>query len=251
MMGFRTAALVALIVAGTGSVALLYGPLQDPATQPAGPKLSAEEIFEFHTKQDQPGNAEAGRPIFEQQCAACHRFGALGKEIGPDLSTITSRFTRKDMLESILWPSRVISDQYKSQLFQLKTGKIISGVVVRETAASVLVRTADVPDRPVSVPKAQIAERGESKVSLMPEGLLEGYSQADIANLLTFLMSPPPTVAYRDAELKFRATGSALRVPRYGVSTKIPYPTPAGSLLRADWKAIRLPSGLTTGFEAL
>jgi putative heme-binding domain-containing protein len=192
MMRLRTAALAVVIVAGTGSAALLHS---QEAPAPAGAKLSADEIFEFHTKQDQPGNAEAGRPIFEKQCAACHRFGALGKEMGPDLSTITSRFTKKDMLESILWPSKVISDQYKSELFELKTGKVVSGVVVRETAASVLVRTADVPDRPVSVPKAQIADRGESKVSLMPEGLLDGFSHADIANLLTFLMSPPPTAA--------------------------------------------------------
>lgn len=194
MMRVRAAVLFALMVAGTGSAALLQGASggQDPAA-PAGPKLTPEQIFEFHTKQDQSGNAEAGRAIFEKQCAVCHRFGALGKEVGPDLSTITSRFQKKDILEAILWPSKVISDQYKSELFVLKTGKVVSGVVVRETAASVLVRTADAPERPVSVPKAQIAERGESKVSLMPEGLLEGYSQSDIADLLAFLMSPPPT----------------------------------------------------------
>jgi putative heme-binding domain-containing protein len=196
MMRVRAAALAACIVAITCSVALLHSAFtpQEPA-QPAGPKLTAEEIFEFQMKQDQPGNAEAGRPIYEKQCAICHRFGALGKEIGPDLSTVTSRFQKKDILEAIIWPSRVISDQYKSEMFELKSGKVISGVIVRETAASVLVRTADAPERPVSVPKAQIADRGESKVSMMPEGLLDGYSQADIANLLAFLMSPPPTVA--------------------------------------------------------
>ena len=191
MVRLRTAALVALIVAGTGSAALLHG----QGSQSAAPTLTADQIFEYHTTNDQPGDATAGRAIYEKQCATCHRFGALGKEIGPDLTTITSRFQKKDILEAILWPSKVISDQYKSELFELKTGKVISGVVVRETAASVLVRTADVPDRPVSVPKAQIAERGESKVSMMPEGLLEGYTQADIANLLAFLMSPPPATA--------------------------------------------------------
>ena len=192
MMRLRTAAVAALIVAGAGTAALLHS--QEPAAQ-GSPKLTAEEVFEFHTKQDHPGDTVAGRAIYEKQCAACHRFGAMGKEVGPDLSTITSRFTKKDVLEAILWPSKVISDQYKAELFELKTGTVVAGVVVRETAASVLVRTAEAPERPVSVPKAQIADRGESKVSLMPEGLLDGYSQTDIANLLTFLMSPPPTVA--------------------------------------------------------
>ena len=195
-MRVRAAALAACIVAVTGSTALLRSEagMQEQA-QPAGAKLTPEEIFEFQMKQEQPGNAEAGRAVFEKQCAICHRFGAIGKEIGPDLSTITSRFQKKDILEAILWPSKVISDQYKSEMFELKSGKVISGVVVRETAASVLVRTADAPERPVSVPKAQIADRGESKVSMMPEALLDGYSQQDIADLLAFLMSPPPTAA--------------------------------------------------------
>ena len=186
MMRVQTAALAALILAGAGPVPTMA---QDPAV---GERLTADQIFEQHTRQDQPGTADAGRPVYEKQCATCHRFGSMGKEIGPDLTTITSRFQKKDILESILWPSKVISDQYKSELFQLKSGKVISGVVARETAASVLVRTAESPERPVSIPKAQIAERGESKVSMMPEGLLEELSQTDVANLLAFLLSPPP-----------------------------------------------------------
>jgi putative heme-binding domain-containing protein len=188
MMWLRTAAVAAFILAGGGSATLIHS-----QEAPAGEKPTPDQIFEYHTKQDQAGNAEAGRPLFDTQCATCHRFGSLGKEIGPDLTTITSRFQKKDLLEAILWPSKVISDQYKSELFQLTSGKVISGVVARETAASVLVRTAESPERPVSIPKAQIAERGESKVSMMPENLLEGLSQADVANLLAFLMSPPPT----------------------------------------------------------
>jgi hypothetical protein len=66
-------------------------------------------------------------------------------------------------------------------------------VLVRENAISVLLRTAENPDRPVQVPKAKIATRAESTASLMPEGLLDGYTQADIANLLTFVLSPPPS----------------------------------------------------------
>jgi hypothetical protein len=65
-------------------------------------------------------------------------------------------------------------------------------VLVRESAIAVLVRTAQNPDKPVQVPKAKIANRAASTVSLMPEGLLEGYSQNDIANLLAFVLAPPP-----------------------------------------------------------
>jgi len=166
---------------------------QAPAA--GGQKPTPEEIFEFQNKQEQAGSPEAGRPIFEKACASCHRFGeAIGKEVGPDLTTITSRFKKRDVLEAILWPSKVISDQYKSEMFELKDGNVVSGVVVRENAISVFVRTAEFPDKQVPVPKAQIASRAESTASLMPPGLLDPYSQTDISNLLAFIMAPPPAL---------------------------------------------------------
>jgi putative heme-binding domain-containing protein len=163
--------------------------IYDPGQQ----KPTLEEIFDIQNKQDQAGSADAGRPIFEKLCAGCHRFGeAIGKDVGPDLTTIASRFKRRDVLESILWPSKVISDQYKSEMFEITGGTVLTGLIVREDATRVFLRTPESPERPVPIVKAQIITRGESPVSLMPPGLLEGYSQADISNLLAFVMSPPP-----------------------------------------------------------
>ena len=156
-------------------------------------KATADEIFAYQNAHETAGSPEAGRPLFEKSCAACHRFGeAIGKDVGPDLSTIASRFKRRDVLESILWPSKVISDQYKSESFEMKDSSVISGVVVREDATRIFVRTAASPERPVQVPKAQVTNRGESTVSLMPVGLLDPYSEEEISNLLAFLMAPPP-----------------------------------------------------------
>lgn len=165
---------------------------QQPPAPGSGGKPTAEEIFDHHTKQDVAGPAEAGRPIFEKQCASCHRFGEMGQDVGPDLTTIASRFKKKDVLESILWPSKVISDQYQSEMFELSDGTVVTGVIVRETAIAVMVRTATNPEKPVSVPKGKIATRAPSTVSLMPEGLLDGLSHAEIASLLAFTLSPPP-----------------------------------------------------------
>jgi putative heme-binding domain-containing protein len=165
---------------------------QVPAGQPAGAKVPPEEILAQQLKDDTPANAEAGRPSFEKQCAICHRFGGMGRDVGPDLTTITSRFKKKDILESILWPSKVISDQYQAEMFELNDGKVITGAIVRESAAAVLVRTAENPEKPVAVPKGQIKARAVSTASLMPDGLLDGMSQSDVANLLAFVMAPPP-----------------------------------------------------------
>jgi len=182
--------IVLLFVLSSGS---LLGALVLRAEPQAVPKLTPEEIVEFQMKQEQAGSPEAGRPLYEKVCAGCHRFGeAIGKDVGPDLTTIASRFKKRDVLESILWPSKVISDQYKSEMFEMKDGSVLAGVIVRENAANVFLRTAENPDRPVPVPKAQIANRGESTVSLMPAGLLDGYSQTEISNLLGFVLAPPP-----------------------------------------------------------
>ncbi len=162
------------------------------APQGAGAKMTPEQLLEYHSKEEKAGTPAAGRALYEKQCAACHIFGGIGKEVGPDLTTITSRFKRRDILDAIVFPSKVISDQYQAEMIELKDGSVITGVLVRESAAAVLIRTGDHPEKPVSIPKGQIADRAVSSVSLMPEGLLDGMSHTEIADLLAFLQSPPP-----------------------------------------------------------
>ena len=168
---------------------------QEPAgapQKPAAPQASREDVLAAQLKDDKGGSAAEGRPLFEQRCAVCHRFGGIGRDVGPDLTTITSRFKKADILDSILWPSKVVSDQYQAEMFEMNDGRIVAGLIVRESAAAILVRTADAPDKPVVVTKAQIANRAPSAVSMMPENLHEGLTQKQLADLLAFMMAPPP-----------------------------------------------------------
>ena len=132
-----------------------------------------------------------GQPVFEKLCAACHRFGELGTDVGPDLTTLNSRFKKKDILESILWPSRIISDQYEAFLIETTGGDIITGAVVMEDDRRIVLRTAQNPDRPVQVAKSQIKTQQKSTVSLMPEELLAGLSHKEINGLIAFLQAGP------------------------------------------------------------
>lgn len=185
---FRSVVILLACGIFTGSV-LTAG---SQAPKGVGATMSAEQILEYHTKDEKAGTPEAGRARYEEKCAACHIFGGIGKDVGPDLTTIASRFKRRDILDAILFPSKVISDQYQAEMIELKDGTIVTGVLVRESAAVVLLRTGDNPDKPVSIPKGQIADRAVSPVSLMPESLLDDMSHAEIANLLAFLQAPPP-----------------------------------------------------------
>ncbi len=195
MNRFRTAITSAVgcaFLAGCVSASAQGGAAPGSGQTPAGLKITPEEILADHTKDEKGGDAAAGRPAYDKLCASCHRFGGIGTDVGPDLTTITSRFKRKDILESILWPSKVISDQYQAEMIELKDGSVITGVLVRESAAAVIVRTGDNPEKPVAVPKGQIANRAPSTVSLMPAGLLDGLTHDEIANMLAFMQAPPP-----------------------------------------------------------
>jgi putative heme-binding domain-containing protein len=162
------------------------------AQAPAAPQVLREQLLETHMKDEKSGSAEAGRPVYEKLCAGCHRFGAIGKDVGPDLTTLTSRFKRRDILESILWPSKIISDQYQAEMIELTDGSVVTGMLVRENATALLIRTGENPDKPVVVTKARVANRVTSTVSLMPEGLVDSLTHDEIANLLAFVSAPAP-----------------------------------------------------------
>ena len=151
-----------------------------------------EQILEQQLKPlAKPASAPAGQKLYDVLCAMCHRFGSIGQDVGPDLTTVTSRFGRKELLESILWPSRTISDQYESELFETVNGKVHHGLLVRETAAALQIRTVDSP-KPIVLAISDIQSRRKSPQSFMPEALIDGLTQSDIANLLAFMFAGPP-----------------------------------------------------------
>src|SRR5262245_4281407 len=158
----------------------------------AAVQAKREQILEQQLKPlEKPASVEAGRKLYDVLCAMCHRFGAIGQDVGPDLSTVASRFGRKEILESILWPSKVVSDQYESELFETADGKVYHGLVLRETAAALQIRTVE-SAKPIVLAIADIQSRRKSPQSFMPEALIDGSSQADIANLLAFMLAGPP-----------------------------------------------------------
>jgi putative heme-binding domain-containing protein len=136
--------------------------------------------------------AADGRAVFEKVCATCHKFGTLGKQVGPDLSTLAAKQSRKDVLESILWPSRAIAEEFQTVMIEKRDGSIVAGMVQREDTVRVVVVAATALDAPVTVPKSQIKVRQKSATSLMPEDLLNEFTLPQVASLVAFLFSAPP-----------------------------------------------------------
>jgi putative heme-binding domain-containing protein len=154
--------------------------------------VSEQEIFEYmmYDPMTLKADASKGRDVFEKECAKCHRFGGLGKDFGPDLTTVANRFARKDIVEAVLWPSKVISDQYQGYIVETKGGDVFLGMIQSEDAQKIVMLTAD-QDRPVVIAKSDVKSKRVSDVSTMPTQLLDGYSMGDIANLLAFVQKAP------------------------------------------------------------
>jgi putative heme-binding domain-containing protein len=135
-------------------------------------------------------NYARAKEVYEAtQCLACHKFGAEGGAVGPDLTAIASRFTRKDILDSILDPSKVISEQYQATLIKKKNGDVLDGRIVEETADKVVLHPNQlVPDK-VTVLKADIEARQPSKTSPMPPALVNTLNSGEILDLLAYLES--------------------------------------------------------------
>jgi putative heme-binding domain-containing protein len=154
--------------------------------------VSEQEIFEYmmYDPMTLKADASEGSDVFEKACAKCHRFGALGKDFGPDLTTIANRFTRKDLVEAVLWPSKAISDQYQGHVVETKGGDILLGMVQSEDDQKIVMRIAD-EERPVVIPKSDVKSKRVSEVSTMPTQLLDGYSMEDISNLFAFIQKAP------------------------------------------------------------
>jgi putative heme-binding domain-containing protein len=188
-----SAAVAAAVPIGT---APLRGQATQAAPAPQQPDTSGpeEELLAalLATPPGQIPKPAEGQPVFEKLCASCHRFGELGTDVGPDLTTLSSRFKKKDILESILWPSKIISDQYEAVMIETDGGDIVVGAVVMEDDQRIVLRTAQNPDRPVAVPKSRIKTQQKSSVSLMPPGLLAGLSHTEINGLVAFLLAGPP-----------------------------------------------------------
>src|SRR4051812_1381988 len=77
-----------------------------------------------------PRDLERGRKLYAAvACATCHRFGPEGGGVGPDLTAVAGRFGVRDLLEAIVEPSKVISDQYAAIAIAKKDGRVVTGRV--------------------------------------------------------------------------------------------------------------------------
>ncbi len=137
-----------------------------------------------------------GEALFrEVLCSQCHRAGAIGPAVGPDLTHVGSRFSRLDLLRSIVEPSAVVSETYRNAQLVTADGRTITGrIILGGDYRSQVIRIATNPldaTAVVEIQKSEIETISETTLSPMPNGLVDGLKPDEIADLIAYLEFGP------------------------------------------------------------
>jgi len=163
-------------------------------TPPEGPgrNWEVDEAMDVLSGQLGSGSGrdfERGRnAYFATTCAACHRFDGYGGDIGPDLSTVNRRFNTRGLIEKIIDPNILISDQYSSSRVTLNDGSTVTGLVV-DRGENLEIYSRDPNQPPTIVPRDEVSSREHVEVSQMPPGLINPLNEDELRDLIAYINS--------------------------------------------------------------
>lgn len=136
------------------------------------------------------GDAKRGAAVLSLQgklatCYACHFIGGTGRDFGPDLSKVGARLKREQILESLLQPGKTITQGYAAVTVEMNDGTVQAGFIVKESVAEIALKTAT--GQTVTLRKDDVKAQTKLPASLMPEGLLQGLTAQEAADVVSHL----------------------------------------------------------------
>jgi putative heme-binding domain-containing protein len=208
---------VARLASSTRGALMLLGLLDGGSTRESlrrdvvalarsSPQVEVRDLFERFIPEDQrvkrlgdavdraailalAGDAGRGRAVFTDnpaaQCKTCHKAGAVGETLGPDLTKIGAKHSKAVLLDQILEPSKTIDPPYVTHLLETKDGRIITGLLVEKSKEAVVLKDAQA--KTVRIPNAEVESLAPQSRSLMPELLLRDLTAQQVADLIEFL----------------------------------------------------------------
>ncbi len=149
-------------------------------------RVSIEKLI---ASAEQHGQAARGVAVFasaKSACISCHKIGAFGGAVGPELTEIGKQRTVEQLVESLLYPNKSVDAKY--QVFQVVTadGEVIRGYKVQENQSQLTIR--DPARGTEQAIAASDIERILPAPSLMPEGLLAGMTSQQQQDLVAYLV---------------------------------------------------------------
>jgi putative heme-binding domain-containing protein len=166
------------------------------AAQPLRDRLAARHkdqaafLVKLATDLEQrPADGKRGREVFFSRkvgCSSCHRVSGGGGNVGPDLSQVGRFRSRRDLLESIVYPSSSIVPEFRTFVVHTRAGKVVQGMIVRESSEAIYLRTPELAE--IRLPRADVEDMAPSNQSLMPDGLDRTMSRQELGDLVEFLV---------------------------------------------------------------
>ncbi|MDB4678997.1 HEAT repeat domain-containing protein [Rhodopirellula sp.] len=146
-----------------------------------------DQLVEYlNSEEGNYGDPNQGRLVFTKaKCIQCHRVGDEGESVGPTLTGIVKRFSKREILESVLFPSHVISDQYASKKVLTLDGQSFTGMLTERNDQSLQVR--DSSNQILIIEEANVDQILPSSSSIMPSRLLDDSSLREISDLMSYL----------------------------------------------------------------
>jgi putative heme-binding domain-containing protein len=155
----------------------------DQRVKRLGSVIKPEQILKLK------GDAERGKTLFFKsatlQCVNCHKVNGTGSNLGPDLSQIAKKYTKAQILESILEPSKFIDPKYVAYLVETTDGRNHTGLLAEKNDKEIVLKMQG--DKEVRIPTKDVEHMAPQKSSLMPELLLRDLTAEQAADLLEFL----------------------------------------------------------------
>ena len=173
--------------------------LKDPKVpkDPIGNNRSFVRNWKFHDLESEIESGTRGRSdeigarIYkEATCAQCHPIGTDGRNIGPSLTDVATRWKndKAGILREILEPSHKIDPKFALYSVLTEDEVLYSGILVQETPESISILSGADQNVPKVIPRQEISNMVKSSISLMPIGLMDQYTQDEIFELLAYLM---------------------------------------------------------------
>ncbi len=134
-------------------------------------------------------DASRGGEVFRKNCAGCHVVAGQGKKVGPELDGIAHRGLDR-ILEDVLDPNRAVDQAFRATLIRTTDGRVISGLILREEGEVLVVQEA--ADKETRVARKEIEQRQLSQLSPMPSNVTDPMPEADLYDLLAFLLAQRP-----------------------------------------------------------
>lgn len=139
------------------------------------------------------GSWGRGRRVFlseEAGCAKCHVAQGEAGRIGPDLGNLVHR-DYASVLRDVTQPSFALNPDYLSSILTLKDGRVLTGAI-RSDGDKLLIGDKD--GKVHVITRGDVDELVHSQVSIMPEGMPKKLGPDRMKDLLTYLLTPPPSM---------------------------------------------------------